>query len=80
MARVSSPPEVKLTHKEARTCHSLRTATAVTMGAMTMTVAAMVARVVGVAISQQGTEERGRWEAHGNQLKLNNYNATYKVD
>jgi hypothetical protein len=50
------------------------------MGAMTMTVAAMVARVVGVAISQQGTEERGRWEAHGNQLKLNNYNATYKVD
>ncbi len=45
-----------------------------------MTVEATAAKVVGVAISQQGTEERGRWETHDNQLKLNNNYAAYNDD
>jgi hypothetical protein len=47
------------------------------MWAMPMTVEATVAKVVGVAISRQGIEERGRWETHDNQLKLNKDNAVY---
>ncbi len=61
--------------KEARTCCSLSTLTLVTTRAMTMTVEVTVAKVVDVAIIQQGTEERGRWETNNNQLKLNNDNA-----
>ncbi len=45
-----------------------------------MTVEATVPKVVGMAISQQGTEERGRWETHDNQLKLNNNDAAYNDD
>jgi hypothetical protein len=63
--------------KEAGMCHFLRMLTTATTGAMTMTVEATVAKVVGVAISQQDTEERGRWEAHNNQLKLNDNDAVY---
>ena len=55
----------------------MTTLTTATMGAMAITVEAMVPKMVGVAISQQGTEERGRWETHDNQLKLNDDNATY---
>jgi hypothetical protein len=51
-----------------------------TMGAMTMTMEAMVAQVMGMAISKQGTDERGRWETHANQLKLNNNNSAYNND
>jgi hypothetical protein len=61
-------------------CGSLRTSTTVTMGAMIMTVEAIVARVVGMAVSQHGTEERGRWKTHNNQLKFNNNNAVYNSD
>jgi hypothetical protein len=42
---------------------------------MTMTVEAMVAAVVGMAISLRGAEERGRRATHDNQL--NDYNAAY---
>ena len=63
--------------KEARTCHSSRKPTAAIMGEMTMMVEATVAKVVDVAISQQGTEERGRWETHDNQCKLNDNDAVY---
>ncbi len=55
----------------------MRTLTTATMGAMAITVEAMVPKMVGVAISQQGTEERGRWETHNNQLKFNNNDAAY---
>jgi hypothetical protein len=41
--------------EEARTCCSLKTSMPVTTGAMTMTVEVTVAKVVDVAISQQGT-------------------------
>ncbi len=73
MSNLSDSNECK--DEEARTCCSLRTLTPVTTGAMTMTVEVAVANVVDVAISQQGTEERGRWETHNNQLKLNDHNA-----
>jgi hypothetical protein len=53
---------------------------AATTGVMTMMVEATVAKVVDVAISQQGTEERGRWETHDNQCKLNDNDATYNND
>jgi hypothetical protein len=66
--------------KEARAHHSLRTSMTVTMGAMTVTVEAMVAKVGCVAISQHSSEERRRWEIHNYQLKLNNTNATYNND
>jgi hypothetical protein len=66
--------------KEARMCCSLRTLTTGITGAMIMMVEAMVGKVVGVAISCQGTEKRGRWETHDNQLWLNNDNTTYKDD
>ncbi len=66
--------------KEARTCHSSRKPTAAIMGEMTMMVEATIAKAVGMAISRQGTEERGRWETHNNQLKLNKDNATYNDD
>jgi hypothetical protein len=66
-----------------------------TTGMMTMTVAAMVVAVVGMAISQRGTEERERRATHNNQLKddnaaydnkaaynkdVHNDNATYNND
>ncbi len=66
--------------KEARLCHSLSRSTTATTGAMAMSVEALVAKVVGVAISQQGTEERGMWVTHDNQLKLNDNKATYIND
>ncbi len=66
--------------EEARMGRSLRTSTTATMGAMAITVEAIVAKVLGVAMSQQGTEERGRWETHDNQLKLNNINRVYNDD
>jgi hypothetical protein len=56
-------------------CRSLRTAMTATTGAMTMMVEATVTKVVGVPISQQGTDERGRWETHSNQLKFNSLSA-----
>jgi hypothetical protein len=43
--------------EEARTCRYLRTPMMVRMGAMAMMVEVMVLKVVGMAISQQGTEE-----------------------
>ncbi len=45
-----------------------------------MMVEAMVAKVVGVAISRQGTKERGIWETHNYQLKLSNNDAVYNDD
>ncbi len=45
-------------------------------GAMTMTVEVTVAKVVDMAVRQQGTDERGRWETHNNQLKLNDNECT----
>ena len=55
--------------KYARTCCSLRTSTIATTGVMTMMVEATVAAVVGMAISQQGTDERGRRATHDNQRR-----------
>ncbi len=45
-----------------------------------MTVEEMITEVVGVAISQQCAEERGRWATQDNQLKLNNDDSGYNVD
>jgi hypothetical protein len=50
----------------ARMCCSLRTSTTATTRGAIMTMEAMVAKVVDVARSQQGTRERGRWEMHNN--------------
>ncbi len=44
---------------------------------MTMTVETMAAKVVDVAISQQGTDKRGRWETHSNQRKASNDDTVY---
>jgi len=46
---------------------------------MTMTVEAIEAAVVGMAISLQGAEERGRRATHNNQLNDDNV-AAYAVD
>jgi hypothetical protein len=62
---------------EARTCRSFRTSATVTTGTMAMTLEAMVANVVSMAIGQQGTEEIGRRKSLNNQHKLNINNAVY---
>ena len=49
-----------------------------TMWVMTMMVKTMVAAVVGMAISLQGAEEKGRRTTHDNQLNDNN-KAAYDV-
>jgi hypothetical protein len=61
--------------EEARAYLSLRISATATTGVMTMKVEATVAKAVGVVMNQQGTEERGRWETHDNQLKLNDNDA-----